>query len=543
MQGLLDAQRRTLDAWQTACEGQPALHAHQLLALQRERALCAAAGDIDDYLQRSDGAFELCRAMWLDRVAGRLQAARCVDDVWAARAALVEYRAALDAPDAARWTLALTTAAAKTAPWRQRAAEAACGLGRTLQHLLLHHTSRPGMADHRGNALAAWQVWCLADPQACHALWHGRPLPQRVALRLPWARLPTALQGELRQLPEPPAEAEATDADPWSQAHEAQAAWQRRLPHAAACRADRPPLPDALASASQALQPWQMLAHPAADASAESRAVARVARDILGRTAGSANGPEVQRRLIESGLLAALAAAPIRVQLDAIEARQSVWPQPLLVAHATGLRRMLAQARNDTEVEWLAAQAEACLAVECDWQSLLFGVALAPLGASLMGLVLQSMTPSQQDVPAEPAARRAAALAQESLGVDAQSALQLPWMKDFVTRNLVRGLAPDGGTPVARHGEAGHDLLPLLRAWRELSRAHGQPAAADVNGLLPALHRLLQPDGAAAAPQRTEMLCLWRRAAPVEQAGQLLSAPERPALPGWVGKGPSPCVL
>lgn len=534
MEGLLDAQRLALGAWHRACEGQPALHAHQLLALQREQALCAASVDIDDYLQRSDGGFELCRAAWLDRVTGRLQAARTGDDIWAARAALAGYRGALAARDAAGWSDALVAASAAEAPWQQRAAEAACGLVRTLQHLLLHHTSTPGLADHLGHARVAWRAWCDADAPAAHALWHGHPLPPRVSLRLPWTTLPPPLAALLRTLPEPPApdDADDGDGDPWVAQALAQAAWRQQLSQAgsAAPCAGRPALSSTLASAEQALRPWRLLAQPAAGATTVALTLARVAQAILDRTAGATNGPAVQRRLIESGLSAALAAAPVLVQLDTLEARQREWPQPLLAAHAAALRRSLAQARGDTEVEWLVAQAEACLAVEADWQDLLFGVALSPLQAALNRRLMRPLLGDGVDA----AAQRAFALAQQALGVDARAALQLPWLQDFVTRNAVCGLASGGGTDIAGRGEAGHALLPSLRAWRDVCAADGRPVAANGPGLLSALDALLEQAGGTPAPELPIRLQLWGRAEPAGHGGELLSAPARPALPGWL---------
>jgi len=47
MASALDDQRDYLVALTASCAAQPAIHAHQLIALERERSLRAGAGDAD----------------------------------------------------------------------------------------------------------------------------------------------------------------------------------------------------------------------------------------------------------------------------------------------------------------------------------------------------------------------------------------------------------------------------------------------------------------------------------------------------------------
>ena len=550
MNAVLQAQRLALGAMQQACARQPGVHAHQLCALEREQALCAAAATLSDYQRAAGGGFELVRAAWLDRVAGRVRVALAVGDRFAARAALLEYRGALAAPDLSGWTDALTAAAQAAAPWRERAAQAGSSLTRTVLNVLLHHSSTPQLADHWGDAVGAWHTLCAADPAAARALRHGAAWPARVAPRLPWrdgaARV--WLQRLLAALPAPPAvragdapeddvskddapEDENADAAVAAQMALLSAAWRSSLLHAghAAPTVEAPDWATMAASADQALAPWRSMADAAPSASPAARAMAGVAQRLLALAAGAGSGPEVQLRAVESGLMTELAAAPLYARLDEIEQRQADWPQPLLAAHARALRTVLPQAGTPTEVELLWAHADACLDVEADWQSLFLAAQLAPLRATFNFAI----SPAE----ASRGLRGASAISSRLLGQVAAATLQGTLVQAFAQDHLVDGTTQPTGDAVATRGEVGHELLPLLRVWMAVAASRGETVPRDRIGLTAALQRLSGQCLDATTVAAPVVVQLWNVRVDAAHAAQLLATPGRPPVPLWQGQG------
>jgi hypothetical protein len=289
----------------------------------------------------------------------------------------------------------------------------------------------------------------------------------------------------------------------------------------------------ALASADQALAPWRRLSETASGAAPATLAMAAVARRLLASAAGAGSGPDVQRCAVESGLLAELAAAPLRVQLAEIEKRQAVWPQPLLAAHARALRAALPLAGTATEVELLSTHADACLDIEADWQSLFFAAQLAPLGAALNFAIS----------PADAARglRGASAISRNLLGqapaATLQGALVQSLVQALVHRHGIGSTTERASEAVAWHGEAGHALLPLLRAWSAVAASRSAAVPQDFAGLLAALQQVaglcLDPTPAA-APVAVR---LWGVRADAVHAAKLLAAPCRPVVPLWQGQG------
>ena len=552
MNAVLEAQRLVLGAMQQVCARQPGVHAHQLCALEREQAWCAAAATLPDYQRASGGGFELARAAWLDRVAGRLRVAQAVDDRFAARAALAEYRGALAAHSLPGWTEALVAAAHAAAPWRERGAKAGSSLTRTVLNLLLHHSCTPPLADHWGDAVGAWHALCAADPAAARALRHGPTWPARVAPRLPWrgGAGRAWLQRMLAALPLPPApgleaqhdgelegeegeEGEGADAAISAQFSDLSAGWRRSLPDAAASPQAGltvgPPDWSAMAtSADQALAPWRSMAEPAPGAVPATLAMAVIARRLLALAAGAASGPEVQLRAVESGLLTELAAAPLRCRLDAIEQRQAEWPQPLLAAHARALRAALPQAGTATEVELLSAHADACLDVEADWQSLFFAAQMGPLRAALNF----GISPAE----ATRGLRGASAISRNLLGLAPAATLQGALVQALLQNHMLDGASCAGSDAVAWGGEAGHELLPLLRAWQALATVRDETAAGHRTGLPAALRQLAGRCLDTTTDAAPVVVQLWHVNADATQAAQLLVAPARPPLPLGQGK-------
>ncbi len=547
MDAALEAQGLALGAMRRACARQPGVHAHQLCALDRELTLCAAAATLCDYQHATGGGFELARAAWLDRVAGRLRVALAVGDRFAARAALVEYRGALAARNLSGWTEALTAAALAAAPWRERSAQAGSSLTCTVLNVLLHHSCTPPLADHWGDAVSAWHLLCAADPAAARTVHFGATWPARVAPRLPWrdGAARAWLQRLLVALPAPPAAGldgepvdENADADAdaslAAQLSDLSEAWRLSLYDAAVSPQAVPPVDDApwlavMASADQALAPWRHLAEPAPGAVPATLAMADVAQRLLVLAAGAGSGPDVQRCAVESGLLTELAAAPLWVRLAEIENRQGDWPQPLLAAHTRTLRVSLSQASTATELELLWNHAHACLDIEADWQRLFFATQLAPLRAALNFAI----SPAE----AGRGLRGVSAISRGLLGQAPAATLHGALVQAVVHDHLADGAPDPGNDAVAWQGEDGHGLLPLLRAWWAVAASRAEKVPRDRVGLLSALQQLagLCLDGTTAATP--VVVQLWGVRSDAMQATQLLAAPARPALPLWQGTG------
>lgn len=176
--------------------------------------------------------------------------------------------------------------------------------------------------------------------------------------------------------------------------------------------------------------------------------VARARRDWWARlgTAAPAEFPELAVPPAV-GDAARAAAAPLRARSEAALARQAVWPDPLVERHHRALIDALDAAGTRTEVALAAAYADACLAIEADWNALLHAPLVAPLRARCGG--------------ADPA--RADPLARALLGVDP---LTLRRTAGLLARTAVLAREPEV-TLGAEQGEAGFELLADLRAHLE----------------------------------------------------------------------------
>ena len=78
--------------------------------------------------------------------------------------------------------------------------------------------------------------------------------------------------------------------------------------------------------------------------------------------------------------------APLRARVKEGRERLLLWPEPLLARHWDELERALVAARTPTQVALAADLADACLAVESDWNRLLHATLLAPLRAAIAGV-------------------------------------------------------------------------------------------------------------------------------------------------------------
>lgn len=140
---------------------------------------------------------------------------------------------------------------------------------------------------------------------------------------------------------------------------------------------------------------------------------------------------------------ARLAQAPLRGRCEQALRRRAQWPDPLLERHHRGLLVALDAARTPTQVQLAATHADACLAVEADWNALLHAALVAPVRA-MCGT-------------ADP--RRAAAVATELLAVDPRA---LARTRELLARCADLAAEPDLAFGAER-GEAGFELLRDLR--------------------------------------------------------------------------------
>jgi hypothetical protein len=468
----LDGHRRYLRALREAAEHSPQAHRHQLVVLEREIALAADAADSAAYLAASGDLLELSRAPALDRLANRARVSVAAGDPWRAEAAAVEYQHLAEAVRPEEWP----AAAAAGEPARARGGNAR-GAYNALVHALirLHST-----ADEVERADALLQAETTRDTLLEADPGFEADAPS-YALRTPWTGDGLAVvHGWLAELGvrgEP-----VERGDPLEEIERAATGWEQQP--RAPVEAYEPPIADVVAPYRAALEVPEL----------------RDAAQALLEAAGTAPTPQhALAAFVEDGLLTRFAAAPLRARAEDGLARQSVWPDPLAAHHWRALIAALDAARTPTEVELVAVHAEACLAVEADWNIAFLGSLLLPLraactaGMTREGLVL------------------AAQVAHALHGLGGQALLDVPRVAAFLPLLTAE-------VESAFEGEAGFDVLIEVRGWRD---ATGE--LPDPGGALAAL------DEPAPHPQP---VTLWNTAIELVDVAAGLSAPRRPPIPG-----------
>jgi hypothetical protein len=445
--GSIEAHRRYLLALRAACESEPALHVHQLAALDAELAL-AGGDDLGAYLAASGNLFELTRAAWLDRLAGQAAIGAAVGDPWRERAAAVQYEEALRATGHADWGEHIAAGAARAEAITHAGADATAAFTR----LVLLPLARGG--ERAGDELAELR---RADPGFA---FDRRPYAQR----LPWGGetlavwLADAAAGD---------DARHDDASPAAAIAAGRDVWLAGLGRPVAAAGETAGLGDP-AAAFRAMAAAPATGDRVADAGREAAAALVAVADAA---------PTPQDALVDfatRGLLTRLAAAGVHARAAAALERQAIWPDPLTERHWRTLQADLERARTPTEVELVAFHAAACLAVESDWNLLRHGTLTAPLVAALA-----------HDL--EPDPRRAASVrlsahaAHELTGLGPRAALDDP----VVAALIARDPTPAG----TEEGEAGYELVTALRAWSEATGAPG-----DATALRGALDRAQVPE-------------------------------------------------
>lgn len=431
MDGSLDAHRRYLTALRDACAGAPGLHEHQLAALDAELAL-ADTRDLGEYLAASGNLFELTRAAQLDRLAGRVRIGAATGDPWRARAAAVEYAAALESSGHADWGAHVSAGAQRAEAITVAGADATAAFTRLVLTLLALHGAAAGAAEVGERARLELATLRAADPAF-------DIVAEPYALRLPWPD--GTIAGWIAALD--PGEPAPAEDDPAAAIAAGRAAWRAGL--------GRPRAEAATAALG--------------DPAAAYRAMAATDAAAAALVAAADAAPTPQDGLIAfvtGGLLTRLAAAGPRARAaDALE-RQAFWPDPITERHWRSLRDDLDTARTPTEVELITYHAAACLAVESDWNLLQHGALTAP--------VIAAIAYDLEPEPARAAGVRAAADASHTItGLGPRAALEHPVVAGLVGR--------DPGGHGTEEGEAGYDLVTAVAQWSAATGESGDAAA------------------------------------------------------------------
>lgn len=462
MDGSIEAHRRYLHALREACAGEPALHSHQLAALDAELEL-AGGDDLGFYLAASGNLFELGRAAWLDVLAGQAAVGAAVADPWRERAAAVQYAHALRATGHADWGEHIAAGAEHAEAITNAGADATSAFTRLVLALLA-----PDALERARSELADLQA---ADPS--FAL-DRAPYAQR----LPWGG--ETIAGWLAQL-DPEGAAAPHDDSPAARDDSPAAARESWI--AGLGRAIEAP-GEAIAGLGDPAAAYRAMA-AAPDDPGSTDPVAAASREVaaaLVAVADSAATP--QDALVEfvtSGLLVRLAAAGTHARATSALERQAFWPDPVTERHWRALRDDLERAQTATEVELVTFHAAACLAVESDWNLLRHGALTAPLVAALA----HDLEPD----PRRAAAVRQAATASHALtGLGPRASLSDPIVAGLIGR--------DPGAAGTEEGEAGYELVTALRGWSETTGER-----ADAVALERALDRADAPEPPAAPRQ------------------------------------------
>lgn len=511
----LDEQRDYLESLYASCAPRPQIHAHQLIALERERALCAGAKDLGSYLATSAECFELTRSAWLDRLANQVRVAVLLDDRWAAQASLTEYVHALRANGKQDWVECLVRGAAVADQARRRSAECGSGLSRTLANLIGWRTSEPRLDDCLRDAQGNYLALVGAQPDFDRASLQGRAF---FRLRIPWddTTLPL-LAGWLEALEQPRATEPAAirEVDPLDELARLQYKWQRSLGQ----RGCEPTGSDPV-SLETLLAGYRTLTR------SNAAALCTAARRLLDAACGAASPSAALARLVRGGHLAEVAAASLRERADAALARQTVWPDPFVAHHWQSLLASLGQARTPTEVDLFVAHAEACFALEADWNRLWMAVALAPFRAALLFRL--------NGAEAHAGVEKAVTLCEQLLGRGPRAMLAVPHVAQFFRTNLSRVADPTAPSPGAWLGEAGFDVIAPMRAWAAAAAATGEPVSLEPERIVGEAVQLLERALAREPrPGARRWIQLWGRRAAPEACGELQRSPARPPIPGF----------
>jgi hypothetical protein len=527
MDRALEGHHRYLIVSREVCARRPLVHAHQLAALEREIALTESADGVMRYRVASGDAFELARAAWLDRLANHARVGALVGDRWRARAAALEYAHALEASGHDDWPGMLHAGAAHAAPLIVSGGETAAMFTRLVLNVLRHREEqRPALQEQfRAGALDAYRGLRSADPAFA---WSRVPDRPHYGLRTPWTG--SGLQAIGVWMEELGGDAAARhtdtpeDAEGDSEVLAAMAAsgarWRSQLPQ----RRPGPLLPDV--AHDDVAAPYRALAEATPGDGRAAEATRRAARALLAASADAPSPQHALARLVGDGLLAELAAAPLRAHAEESLERQVVWPDPLVEGHHRSVLGALRDVRTATEVDLVAAHASACFAVEADWNVLYLSSLFGPLRAACtLG--------ADDSVAVRTNLHRAADVTYRLLGLTPWSLLTAPRVAHFIGRVLAPLAVRETLSVGAFHGEGGFDFLGEARVWVAVARAGGRLKEFDARIAAERMAALCERAGLVRRIPSPRSVTLW--GAPV--------APEDPRRePGWPRRPPIPGI-
>jgi hypothetical protein len=527
----LEGHHRFLTVSRTTCARNPLAHSHQLAALDREIELVETADAIAHYRAASGDSFELTRASWLDHLVNHARVGALVGDRWRVQAAALEYAHALEASGHADWQASLAAGATQAARMTVTGGEAGTLFTRMLLGVLrLHEEQRPAMKElFRAATIEAYRGLRAADPGFA---WSGVPSRPHYSLRTPWTGpgfdaigqwmgevvdgAAVQHEGEREALEDPDDALTAMAAS--------EARWRSQLPQ-------RPPgavLPDVVQDDVTA--PYRALAESTAGADRAAEAMREAARALVAAGAAAPSPQDALARFVGDGLLADLAAAPLRAHAEDGLARQLVWPDPLVERHQRSVLENLRRARTATEVDLVAAHAGACLSVEADWNVLYL--------ASLFGPLRAACTLGSEDSGAVRAnLQRAAEATYRLLGLTPRSLLAAPRVADFIDRILVPLALRESLSVGAFQGEGGFDFLGEARMWVAMARARGDWREWNSRGAADALLGQCDRAGVVDRTPSPRPVALWTCMVSPGDPMRGSGWSERPPIPGMALSG------
>jgi hypothetical protein len=523
----LAGHRRYLEVFRDACKSNPMAHTHQLAALDREISLVTAASDPAAYRSASNELFELTRAMWLDRVANHARVNAAVGERTGAQADALEYSVALAAESEMDWMRRLAETSDEITALRSKALETGARFSGLLMCLAgWGGDKRPLLKDFYTNEVAETYRELMANDPGFTWSKTTRHPPYR--LRLPWTGEAASLFASWsRELgfslgPEPSVEpgAESGAADPLGEISAGEARWRAGLLASAGGVAglNEPSVDNVLSS-------YRTVADSTNSGDRVSSSLRRVACEILAAASSAPTPQDAMTRLVETGLLARFAAAPLKARAEEAIERQTNWPDPLVDHHWRAVAGLLDRTRTPTEVDLAAAYTDACFAIEASWNVSLHTSLLAPLRAAFVFALDRSEDARRGLV-------HAATASYGLLGLGPRELLNLPHVSAIIDRNVVPWAFRDMEGLGAFQGEVGFDLLLEARNWIVMQAAKGSPYGLDSSSTRQLIVASLDAAGVPEFPAAPRPVELWEQHIPLRALTPALTRPPRPTVAG-----------
>lgn len=482
----IDGYRAYLAASRAAATLEPAVHAAQLAAFDREAAIAARARDAIQHGALGGDPFELVRAAWIDRVVGHARIAATFDDPWGVKACSIELSAALVASSPESLRDALVEVSARAHDVRAEGVEAIAAFARLVVCLVrMQGERRPTeLGELRRDVGACARLVATHDRLDLERL-EGRP---RHRWRIPWVDTAPLARWLAAVAPSAAADGIATGEVAGSTASTTRA----RVPDDAAA---------ILCEVEAQAERWR----------------AALANDTRMRPAPVDDDAETYAREA-AALPARLEACRAALRAMAVPwlGRQRTWPEPILASHARRLVADAERAPTPTAIDLVSMHAASCLAIEATWWQGLASAVTGPLRAALVA----SYEPSRSTEAALAAAREVALAL-----VGVADPWTLPWLEEIAVRNLLPHATGELDGVGAYEGEACFDLLHPWRTWTAISLA----TSAD----LPLERaRALTRSERAPIPERRRVR-VWDREVALDELDRATLVDARPPVAGF----------